>query len=74
MGQLNFSLGQFRVNRFLVQYVCREKISNFVENFGSGMVRFGSIQVSDPLQGKFLSDVGSGIGLVRLVRDSGQFF
>ena len=42
--------------------------SNFVENFRSGMVRFGSIRVSGPLSGEHISGVGSDMGLDRSVR------
>ena len=40
------------------------------ENFGSGMVRVGSIRVSGPLSGEHISGVGSGMGPGRSVRVS----
>ena len=42
-----------------------------MENFGSGMVQFGSIRVSDPLSGEHISGVGSGMGPGCSVRVSG---
>ena len=59
---MNFSPDRLRVNRFLVRYACHAKISNFLETFGSSVVRLGSIPVSGPLLGEPISDVGSGIG------------
>ena len=59
------------VNQFLVKYTCYAKTSNFVENFGLSMVRFGSIRVSSPFSEEHISDVGSGMGPGCLVRVSG---
>ena len=56
------SSGRFRVNQFLVKYALHAKTSNFVENFESGMVRFGSIRISGPLSGEHISSVGSEYG------------
>ena len=61
-GRVWFVSGQFRVNQFLVTYACHAKTSNFVENFGSSMVWFGSIRVSGPLSGENISGVGSDMG------------
>ena len=55
----------------MVKYARNAKTSNFVENFGSGMVRVGSIWVSSSLLGEHISGVGSGMGLGRSVRVSG---
>ena len=66
LSRVWFSSGRFWVNQFLVKYACHAKTSNFVENFGSGMVRFGAIQVSGQLSG-----VGSGMDPSRSVRISG---
>ena len=49
------------------QNVPHAKTSNFVKNFGSGMVRFGSIRVS----GEHISGVGSGMVSGSSVRVSG---
>ena len=65
---MDFDSGRFRVNQFLVQYVCHANICNFLENFGSDMVWFGSIWVSGPLLGEPISDAGSGRDLDCLVR------
>ena len=70
LGRVLFGLDRFRVNQFLVKYTCRAKTSNFVENFGSSMVRFGSIRISSPLSGKHISGVKSGMGPGRSVRIS----
>ena len=51
--------GLVRVNQFLVKYACHAKISNYVENFGSGMVQFVSIRISGPLLDEPISDGGS---------------
>jgi len=55
----------------LVKYTCHVKTSNFVENFGSSIVQFGSIRVSGPLSGEHISGVGSGVDPGRSVRISG---
>ena len=55
----------------MVKYTRHAKTSNFVKNFGSGMVRFGSIGVSGPLPDEHISGVGSGMGPGRSVRVSG---
>ena len=52
----------------MVQYTCHIKISDFVENFGSGMVGYGSTQVSGLLLSESISDVGSGTGPGHLVQ------
>jgi len=70
LGRVWFGSGRFRLNQFLVKYACHAKTSNFVENFGSGMVRFGSIRVSSALSGEHISSVGSGMGPGRSVRVS----
>ena len=70
LGQAWFGSGRFRVNQFLVKYARNAKTSNFVENFGSGMVRVGSIWVSGPLSGEHISGVGSGMGPGSSVRVS----
>ena len=54
----------------MVEYACHAKTSNFVKNFRSSMVRFGSIRVSGPLSGEHISGIGSGIGPGRSVRVS----
>ena len=59
------------VNKFLIKYNRHAKRSNFVKNFGSGMVRFGPIRVSGPLSDEHISGVGSGMGPGRSVRISG---
>ena len=56
--QAHFRLVELQVNRFLVQYACHVKIINFGENFGSSMVRFGSIWVQGSLLSKFILAVG----------------
>jgi len=56
-----FGLGRFRVNQFLIKYARHVETSNFVKNFGSDIVRFGSVRVSDPLSGEHISGVGSGM-------------
>ena len=71
LGRVWFGSGRVRVNQFLVKYTRHTKTSNFVKNFGSGMVRFGSIRVSGPLSGEHISGVGSGMGPGRSVRVSG---
>ena len=71
LGRVWFGSGRFRVNQFLVKHACHAKTSNFVENFGSGMVRFGSIGVSGPLLGEHILGVGSGMGPGRSVWVSG---
>ena len=58
----------FRVNQFLVKYACHAKISNFVEKFGSGMIRFMSIPISGPLLDEHILNVESGIGPSRSVQ------
>ena len=73
LGRVWFGSGRFRVNQFLAKYVRHAKTSNFVENFGLGMVRLGSIRVSSPLSGEHISGVESGMGLGHSVRVSGQF-
>ena len=72
---MNFGSGRLRVNRFLVQHNCYAKISNFAENFGLDMVRFGSIWVLGPFLGEHISGVGSGMGPGHSVRllGPGQF-
>jgi len=62
-----FSPGRVQVNQLLVKYAHHAKTSNFVKNFGSGMIRFGSIQVSNPLSDKHISGVRSGMGPARSV-------
>ena len=54
-----------------MKYARHAKTSNFAENFGSGMVRVGSIRVSGPLSGEHTSRVGSGPGPGHSVRVSG---
>ena len=71
LGRVWFGSGRFRVNQFLVKCTRHAKTSNFVENFGSGMVRVGSIRVSGPLSGEHISGVGSGMGPGHSVRVSG---
>lgn len=46
----------------------RKKISNFVKNFQSGMVRFGSILILGPLSCEPILDVESSTDLGCLVR------
>ena len=55
----------------MVKYACHTKTSNFVENFGSGMVWFESIRILDLLSREHILDVGSGIGSGHLVEVSG---
>ena len=57
----------FGSTNFLVRYARHAKTSNFVKNFGSGMVRFGSIRVSGPLLGEHISGVGLGMGPSRSI-------
>ena len=71
LGRVWFGSGRFQINQFLVKYACHTKTSNFVENFGSGMVQFGSIRILGPLLGEHISGMGpgysvrvSGLGLV----------
>ena len=71
MGRVWFGSGRFRFNQFLGKYTRHEKKSNFVEIFGSSMIRFESIRVSGPLSGEHISNDGSGIGSSHLVRVSG---
>ena len=73
LGRVWFGSGRVWVNQFLIKYNRHAKRSNFVKNFGSGMVRFGSIRISGPLSGEHISSVGSGMGPGRSVRVSGQF-
>ena len=58
-----FEYGSVRVNQFLVKYTRHAKTSNFMKNFGSGMVRFGSIPISGPVSGEHISGVGSSMSL-----------
>ena len=60
----------------MVKYACHAKTSNFVKNFGSGIVWFGLIRVSSLLSGEHISDVGLGMGPDHLVRvpDLGSVF
>ena len=55
----------------MAKYARRAKTSNFVENFRSNMVRFGSIRISGPLSGEHVSNVGSGMGSGSSVQVSG---
>ena len=71
LGRVWFGSGRFRVNQFLVKYARYTKTSHFVKNFGSGMVRVGSIRVSGPVSGEHISGVGSGMGPGHSVRVSG---
>jgi len=71
LGRVWFGSGRVRANQFLVKYTRHAKTSNFMKNFGSGMVQFGSIRVSGSLSGEHISGVGSGMGLGRSVRISG---
>ena len=64
LDQVWFDLGRFRINQFLVKYVRHAKTSNFVEDFGSGMARFGSIRVLSSLPSEHISDIGSSMGSV----------
>ena len=50
-----------------MKYARHAKTNNFAENFGSGMVRVGSIRLS----GEHISGVGSGMGSSHSVRVSG---
>ena len=54
LGRIWFGSGQpiFGQIQWLYQ------TSDFVENLGSSMVRFGSIRVSCPLSGEYISGVG----------------
>ena len=58
----------FESSNFLVKYTRYAKISNFVANFGSSMIRFGLIQVLCPLSEEHILGVGSGMGSSRSVR------
>ena len=58
----------------LVKYARHAKTSNFVKNFGSDMVRFGSFWVSGLLSSEHISGVGSGMDMDRSVWISGQFY
>ena len=71
LGRVWFGSSRFRVNQFLFKYTRHAKISNFVENFESGMIRFGSIRFSDPLSGEHISGIGSSMGPSHSVRVSG---
>jgi len=71
LGWVWFGSGGFWVNQFLIKYACHAKTSNFVENFSSGMIRFGSIRVSNPLSGEHISDVESSMGPGLSIRVSG---
>jgi len=66
-----FGLGRIwfgvRVNQFLVKYARHAKTNNFSKNFGSDMIRFGSIRVSEPLLSEHISDIRSGMNLDRSV-------
>ena len=57
---MNFGLDRFQINRYLVEYECHAKISNFVQKFRSDTVQFGSIRVL----GELISNVELGMGLV----------
>ena len=70
LGRVWFGSGRFRLNQFLVKYACHAKTSNFVENFGSGMVRFASIRASGPLSSEHNSGVDLGMDSGRSVRVS----
>ena len=72
LGRVWFGSGRFRVNQFLAKHARHAKTSNFMEKFGSGMVRFGLIRVSGPLSDEHISDVGSNMGPGHSVRVSGQ--
>ena len=54
-----------------MKYAHYAKTINFVENFGPGMVRVGSIRVSGLHSGEHTSGVGSGMGPGHSVRVSG---
>jgi len=71
LGWIWFGSSRFWVNQFLVKYAHHAKTSNFVENFVSGMVRFGSIRVSGPLSGEHISGGGSSMDPGLSVRVSG---
>ena len=62
LSRIWFYSGGFRVNQFLVKYVRHAKISNFAENFGSSIIRFGSIRISGPLSGEHISAIGLDMG------------
>lgn len=47
----------------MVQCTFHAKVNNFVENFGSGVIRFGSIQISSPLSDESIAVVGSSMGV-----------
>ena len=66
-------VGSISGQPILVKHAYHAKTSNFVENFGSGIVRVRSIRVSGPLSGEHISGVGSGMGPGHSVRVSGQF-
>jgi len=66
LSRVWFGSGRVRVNQFLVKYTRHAKRSNFVKNFESGIIRFGSIRISGPLSGEHISGVGS--VWVRVVR------
>ena len=70
---VQFRLGELRLGstHFFCPISLSCKKSNFVRNFGSGMVRFGSIRVSNPLSGETVLDVGQGISSGHSVRVSG---
>ena len=55
LGELSFGLTSGQPIFDSIRLSCKN--NNSVENFGSGMVRFGSIRVSDPLSGEPISDV-----------------
>ena len=63
LGRVDFNLGRLRINRFLVQCLCYANISNFVENFRSGTVRFGLIRVLGLLLDEPISNIGLVMGL-----------
>ena len=46
----------------MVKYVHHAKTSNFIENFEFVIVLFGSIRISGPLSGEYISGVRSGTG------------
>jgi len=70
LGRVWFGSGRFWVNQFFAKYAHHAKTSNFVENFGSSMTRFGSIRVSSKLLSEHISGVGSSMGPGRSVQIS----
>ena len=58
-GSIRIDFGSIN---FLSNTLIMPNTSNFVENFGSSMILFGSIRILVLLSGEYILDIGTGIG------------